>query len=384
MYRYLYRLLHNTPDRRTRTGRRPRKAATTLAAVAAVMALAAASASAQDRLEPVFSSDLVVNGVTVSRGGRLFLPAQPAKPGTTPEVVEVRGGRPVPYPDARWNAWTPGMDGRDRFVGVNALRIGPDGALWVVDHGSPGLGQPVVPGGPKLVRIDLATNRVARVYDLSRVTKSWSFVDDVRFNGGNAYLTDAGSPGLIVLDLRTGNGRRVLDGHPSTVAQTPLVAEGRPVTDPKGDPVNVHADHLEVSPDGAWFYYQPANGRLARIATRYLDDPALSDAQRAAYVERFADTPSTGGTAIDARGTIYLSDVNAKRILTISPEGKVATLLSDPRLVWVDAMWIDDAGNLLLPTAQLNRTAGFNGGTDAVEQPVTLYRLHIGQKGVRR
>ena len=104
----------------------------------------------------------------------------------------------------------------------------------------------------------------------------------------------------------------------------------------------------------------------------------------AAHVERFADTPSTGGTAIDANGTIYLSDVDARRILTISADGKITTLIADPRLAWVDAMWIDDDGNLLMPAAQINRIAGLNGGVDAVEKPITLYRLKIGQKGVRR
>ena len=341
-------------------------------------------AAAEAHLEPIFSSGLIVNGSTTTPDGRLFLVAQPATPGTTPEVIEVRDGRPIAYPDMHWNGWKLGMDGHDRFVGVNSLRIGPDGALWVVDRGGAGIGAPLVPGGTKLIRIDVVTNHVERIYDLSSMIKPWSFVDDVRFNGAHAYLTDAGAPGLIIIDLQTGKGRRVLDGHPSTIAQSPLVAEGTSLKDAKGEPVNVHADQLEVSPDGKWFYYQPCSGRVSRVETKYLDDASLSDADLASHVERFADTPSTGGTAIDASGTIYLSDVDTKRILTISPHGKIATLISDPRLTWVDAMWIDDAGNLLLPASQLNRTAGLNGGVETVEQPITLYRLHIGRKGVRR
>ncbi len=270
------------------------------------------------------------------------------------------------------------MDGADRFVGVNAVRTGPDGALWIVDRGGPGIGKPLASHGPKLVRIDLATNRVSRVYDLGAVTEPWSFVDDVRFNGRRAYLTDAGDPGLIVLDLDSGVGRRVLDGHPSTIAQSPLVAEGKPLRDPHGDPVVIHADQLEVSPDGRWLYYQPCSGGLSRIETRFLDDASLGDAALAKRVERFADTPSTGGTAIDAAGTIYLSDTDRSRILTISPEGRIATLIADPRLAWVDAMWIDDAGNLLMPAAQLDRTPGLNDGTNAVKPPIVLYSLAIG------
>jgi Major royal jelly protein len=354
-------------------------------AAAIVSAIAAGvPAAAKDRLTPVFASDLIINGAATTPGGRLFLPVQPRPGKGDPQVVEVRDGKPVAYPDAAWNSWTPGLDGAGRFVGVNAIRTGPDGALWVVDRGAPGIGKPLVAGGVKLVRIDIAANQVTRVYDLSPMTTAKSFVDDVRFNGRHAYLTDAGQPGLIVLDLETGHGRRVLDDHPSTVAQAPLVAEGNALRDPDGKPVVIHADQLEVSPDGQWFYYQPASGRMARIATRFLDDPKLESAEVATHVEAFADTPSTGGTAIDAEGTIYLSDVNKLRILKISPTGAVSTFIEDRRLTWIDAMWIDDKGDLLMPAAQLNRTPGLNQGIDAVKPPITLYSAAIGAKPLRK
>jgi hypothetical protein len=85
-----------------------------------------------------------------------------------------------------------------------------------------------------------------------------------------------------------------------------------------------------------------------------------------------------------ADGTIYLSDAEHSAILSISPEGKIDTVITDARLAWVDAMWIDDAGRLLLPASQLSRTAGLNGGKDAVERPINLYALDIGAKPLRR
>lgn len=339
-------------------------------------------ACAQAQLETIFSSSLVINGPT-TRDGRLFTVVQPSKPGESPEVVEIRDGKAVPYPDEQMNSWLPGKDGHTLFVGVNSLRFGPDGSLWAVDRGGPGIGKPLVPGGAKLVKINIRTNKVERIYDLSSLIQPWSFVDDVRFHGSKAYLTDAGSPGLIVLDLESGRGRRVLGGHPSTVAQTPLVAEGKVLRDPQGKSVNIHADQLEVSPDGQWLYYQACSGSMWRIATKYLDDATGTNAQLNAAAMPFADTPSTGGTAMGADGTIYLSDVDKSRILTISPEGRIATLIADPRLIWVDAMWIDDAGYLLMPAAQLNRTPGLNAGINAVQEPIRLYRLRIGQAGVK-
>ncbi|UPJ67111.1 major royal jelly family protein [Bradyrhizobium sp. 191] len=348
------------------------------------LASSAAMAKPVNKLVPEFASDeLAMNGVTTSLDGRRFVVVQPQKPGQ-PEIAEITAGKVRPYPDAAWNDWREGQDGRRAFVGANSLRVGPDGALWIVDRGAPGIGKPLAEGGPKLVRIDLAANRVTRVYDLTSVAQGASFVDDVRFNGGVAYLTDAGRPALIVLDLSSGQARRVLENHSSTVAVRPLIAEGRQLLDSDGRPVVVHADQLEVSGDGRWLYYQPCSGPMFRIGTRFLNDASLDEATLSGHVERFADTPSTGGTAIDAAGTIYVSDTDRSRILTVSATGKVSTLIADPRLAWVDAMWIDDEGRLWMPAAQLNRTPGLNQGKDAVDWPIRLYSIALGVKPVRR
>jgi sugar lactone lactonase YvrE len=349
-----------------------------------VLAGPSVMAAPMDRLIPEFASKaLIMNGVTTAPGGRRFVVVQPQKP-DQPEIAEIIAGLAKPYPDAAWNSRLAGRDGRTAFVGANSLRVGPDGALWVVDRGSPGIGEPLVEGGPKLIRIDLASNRVTRVYDLASVAQGASFVDDVRFNGDVAYLTDAGRPALIVLDLATGNARRVLENHRSTVAARPLMAEGRQLLDPEGKPVVVHADQLEISGDARWLYYQPCSGPMFRIETRFVDDPSLDEAVLSAHVEQFADTPSTGGTAIDTAGSIYVSDTDHSRILKVSAIGEISTLIADPRLAWVDAMWIDDDGKLWMPAAQLNRTAGLNHGKDAVHWPVTLYSIAIGANPVRR
>jgi sugar lactone lactonase YvrE len=149
---------------------------------------------------------------------------------------------------------------------------------------------------------------------------------------------------------------------------------------PDGKPLHIHADQIEVSPDGRWVYYQPSSGRMSRIDTRYLDDTDLDAASLATHVERFADTPSTGGTAIDAEGNIYVSDTDQLSVLRLTPDGTRTTVVRDPRLVWVDAMWIDADGRLWMPAAQLNRMAPFNGGVDRVAKPLRVFTLDIGAK----
>ena len=343
------------------------------AAFAALITLTASTARADDAatpLVPVLQSRSIFNGVATTADGRIFLPFQRQQPGQGIEVGEWKGGQPEAFPDRAWNDFPKNNDPAHAFVGVNALRIGPDGQLWIVDKGAPGPGQDVLPGGAKVVVVDLKTNK--------------SFVDDIRFNGDHAYLTDAGQPGLIVLDLADGRMWRALDGDRSVTQERTLMAEGKPLVDPKGKPVVINADQLEVSPDGATFYFQACTGPLYRIATRWLDDPGLSDQERVQHVALLADTPSTGGTAIDAAGNIYSSDTEHSRILKIAPDGAVTTLVSDPRLDWVDAMWIDDAGFLYMPASQLNRTPAQNHGVDAVQLPTTVYKMQIGAKPVRR
>jgi len=364
--------------------------------LAAILCAVSVSAYAKPPVRPpvedfaarvVFQSGLVVNGVTTAGAGageRMFLTVQPRARGVEPELAEVVGGKPVPFPDAAWNGWKPGQPSEGRFVGVNSARVGPDGALWVVDRGSVGLGAAQVAGAARLIRIDLATNRVARIYDLKAGVKPASFVDDVRFNGDHAYLTDAGAPALLVLDLRDGAVHRVLEGDRSVTAQRPLVADGAPMVAPDGAPVVIHADQLEVSPNGYWLYFQPCSGPMYRIPTRFLDASKGNDPDLAAHVSLFVETPSTGGTAMAANGVIYLSDVDRQRILAINSTGETATLIADKRFTWVDALWIDGEGRLLLPAAQIDRMGAFRHGVDSVRPQISVYAVEMHAPPLRR
>jgi sugar lactone lactonase YvrE len=330
------------------------------------------------RLVPVYRADRVWNGVATSTSGRAFA-SFPDADGPGVKLQELTSeSKAVPYPDKKWNSWKPGASSKSAFVHVNALRIGPDGILWVVDAGAPGIGKPAVPGAARIIGFDLATNQVSRIYPLAQATKPDSYIDDIRFNGGYGYLTDAGSPGLLVLDLKSGALRRVLDNDPSTIDSLPMMADGKLLKDEKGKELRVHADQIEISPDGKWVYYQPASGPLARIETQWLNDETLAPAELAKHVEKWLETPTSGGTAIDSDGNIYYGDANQRRILKIKPDKSIEVLVSDPRLIWSDAMWIDKYGFLWIPATQQNLTKGFTGGKEQVKYPVWIYKMQLG------
>lgn len=290
-----------------------------------------------------------INGVSLTAdSSRLFVVIARVDNSTGPAVVEYdrSTNTSTPYPNEEWNSYEEGKDPGTHFVGINGQRIGPDGKLYVIDKGSPAFGEPVLlPDGPKIIRIDLSTDEVDRVYALGNATQSTSFIDDIRFNpgAGKAYLTDAGTPpGLVILDLDSGAVVRALTDHPTTKGYLPPYAEGK-FLEFQGEPFYLYADHLEVSPDGEYFYYQPCEGGMSRIATQWLDRAFYNSSLNTnevlgGYVEPFALTPSTGGTAIDAQGNLYVSDTQRQTILKVNWNGTISTLVQDPRLLWVDAM----------------------------------------------
>ena len=341
------------------------------------------------RISIELSLDTPATGATITTDGRVFLNWARVDGSSGPQVVEYdrSTNTSTAFPNEEWNNYSEGKDPATHLIGVNGHRIGPDGQLWIVDKGSPAFGSPVnLPYGPKLVVVNLSSNTVSRVYPMGNVTLSASLLDDIRFGSPQshyAYLTDAGAPGLIVLDLVSGNAVRVLNDHYSTTAYIPVSGEGSLMYSATG-PFYVHADQLEVSPDGKYLYFQPCAGNLYRIETKYLhyaftNSSMNSNTILGSYVEPLAHTHSTGGTAIDSNGDLYVSDTDSQRIMKIAPNGTTTTLVQDPRLLWVDAMWIDSKSTRLwMPAAQLNRGVPFHNGTNLVTKPVYVYSIDIG------
>ena len=184
--------------------------------------------------------DQQVTGITVASDGRIFVNFPSWSYTHSVSVAQLREKSALtPYPDSSWNSEEGPVD--RRFICVQSVVADHD-ALWVLDPASPRF-EGVVSGGAKLVKIDLKTNKVVRdiVFPDSVVPKK-SYLNDVRIDTqkGFAFITDSGSGGLVVVDLKNGQARRVLQNHPSTKAEptVTLVVEGVKLIDPKtGEPI---------------------------------------------------------------------------------------------------------------------------------------------------
>jgi len=362
----------------------------TLLATASQAQQGAAPSQGTARLQQVASFDHQVTGVTVSKDGRIFVNFPRWTEDAPISVAEVtRGGEIKPYPNEEWNSWRNArknqMSAGDHFVCVQSVVVDAKGNLWVVDPAAPATAA-VVPGGPKLVRIDLRTNKIAQVIPFDEtVAPQGSYLNDVRFSpdGRMAYLTDAGAKGaLVVVDLQSGKARRVLDGHPSTQPEKDVVVktDGQPLRRPDGRGVEFAADSIALSPDGRALYWKALTGRtLYRITTEALDDPRVSEKDLGARVERVAQTEPTDGLWIDGRGQLYLSAIEQDAV-KVRDGDRITTLVQDKRLRWPDTFSEGPDGTVYVTSSRIQDMSWFKPANGPRLQ-TQLWRIEPGPNG---
>jgi len=175
-------------------------------------------------IEPVFEfRDAMPTGVTVSSEGRIFVNFPRWGDDVPFTVGEIRDGKVIAFPDAAFNKADPARPG-ESLISVQSVVADAAHRLWILDTAAPNFATPI-PGGAKLVAVDLATNNVVKTIVLPpNVVLTTTYVNDVRFDlrqgkGGIAYITDSstsGPGGIILVDLDSGDSWRRLSGHPST------------------------------------------------------------------------------------------------------------------------------------------------------------------------
>ncbi|WP_405494557.1 L-dopachrome tautomerase-related protein [Nocardia sp. NBC_00511] len=328
------------------------------------------------------------SGIAVSAQGRKFVSFPKwGDDGTPYTVAEIVDGKTVAYPDAAHNAAE--GDAATRFISPLAVVIDAQDRLWVLDTGSVEWG-PVVPGGPKLVQIDLKSNKVERTIVIGPdAAPSNSYLNDVRFDlnrgpDGTAYITDSGSSALIVVDLATGAATRRLAGTESVSAVpefTPMINDKPMMTRYPGSApgyVNTAADGIALSHDGKTLYYSPMTSRhLYSIDAALLADPAQNDATLAkAVVDQGVKGVSDGMTA-DDKGNLYTTDQERNQILRRLPDGRYETQVQDPGFDWIDSVTVAEDGYLYFTVNQLNALPPFNDGKDMRQKPLHLYRTKV-------
>lgn len=326
-------------------------------------------------------------GVSVSSANRLFVSFPNQGEHYEFGLAEIINGHIRAYPNVDWNL----HEGEPirRFVNVQDIYVDANDKLWVLDSKPAARGSifsssdgGVVEGQFKLLKINLATDKVERVFTFDDLDKSISGLNDVRVDTekGYAYLSDPGQAAIVVLDLMGGTTRTLLAQQPFTLADTGIVLTygGREMRNSEGAPFRSNVNGIALTKDNKYFYFKPINKRnLYRIETRYLVNEGLSEEQLADLVEDMGETMVTHGLVADEKGNIFLTASESHSIMYLTPRGTIHTLVQDSRLIWPDSLGIGTDGYLYFSCAQIQRDPYWNDGEDRVEYPYQIYKVAL-------
>lgn len=328
------------------------------------------------------NNNFQLTGISVSKTGRLFVNFPRWSDHYLNAVVDVMpDGSVKPYPDEHWNRWDmkPSTVGQ-QFVCVQSVVADGAGSLYVVDTAAPLLG-PAIAGGPKLVKIDLKTNKVSRVYSFDpNVAMASTYLNDVRIytKRQTAYMTDSGAGGIIVVDLQSGKAHRALDRNPSVLLEkgVNIVIDGKPVLSAGGKPPSFNSDGIALSPDREYLYYQALTAaKMYRIKTSVLRNVNASPSTAAAAVEKVANTFPVDGIWMDEKGRLFLSGLTQNAVMRLLPNGKTETVAKDPRLQWPDTFTEGPDGSIYISASHINDSPTFNKGISVRKMPYGVFKL---------
>jgi sugar lactone lactonase YvrE len=214
------------------------------------------------------------------------------------------------------------------------------------------------------------------------VAGSKSFLNDIRIDNahGFAYLSNTTLGGLVIVDLNTGKSRAVLNGHTSASTDPAyhFTMNGKELATPQGV-FKANTDGIALSPDNAWVYYKSlTDNHLYRVSTNTLREFSSTESEVEGHVEKVGDFVTSDGMVFDSRGNLYLGDIENARIVRISPDKQMTTLIEDKeKLIWPDSYAIGKDGYLYITCSQIHEMLFFNNGENKTQYPYRVFKLKI-------
>jgi sugar lactone lactonase YvrE len=337
----------------------------------------AAMTSGAELQEVASFPDKQVTGVGVStKSGRIFVNFPYWSDDHSISVAEIVNGQPKAFPNDEWNKAGPAGS---HFICVQSVVVDDQDSLWVLDPTAPKM-QEIVKGGPKLVKIDLATNQVVQTIPFGEdVAPKKSYLNDVRIDTrtNTAFITESGRGAIIVVDLKSGKARRLLDGHASTQPEkdVKLVVDGKALIDQqKKTPPQIASDGIALDAKNGYLYYHALTGHtLYRIKTSFLKDEKLGKRELESKVENVGQTPAPDGMLEGLEGGVYLTDLENSAIVRLDPASKrVEQVVADKRLLWPDTLSWGPNGEMYVTASQIENMPRFNNGKSTRTEPYKL------------
>jgi sugar lactone lactonase YvrE len=332
----------------------------------------------ESSLKIVAALDEPPGNIAVSGSGRIFITIHPLSRPEENKVLELIGGKPVPYPDQESQ--------QALFQAVLGLAIDRQNRLWLLDDGMQGIKQ------PRLLAFDLQTDKLLIQYDFpSEIAGFGSFLNDLQIDpaGQKIYIADtstlAKKPAIIIYDTVAVEARRLLEDHPSVVEQDWIInARGRSMVLWWGlFVVKPAVDSIALDREGQWLYYGPmAHEYMFRVKTEDLNDPSLTPQELGNRVEIFGPKPLSDGLSMDIENNIYITEVEHGAILRLGPDQNLTTLIKDARLRWPDGLSFGPDGWLYVSDSALQDVMFKSKKYIRSKAPYYIFKFKPGPAGI--
>jgi hypothetical protein len=344
--------------------------------------------SISDEVEEVLQFSLAPSSLTSSPSGDWLVALdQREKPALRAARI-LKSGEVIPFPDLAMSSAA--ADARLPLDALEAIAVGKDGIVWMLDNGRRSETM------PKLIGWNIEKDRLHRIIQLSPpAIIPGSFCADLALDPSApiAFLADPAKgqdAALIVVDLETGLCRRVLQGsncvQPDTSVTLPVSALSERSTrriDGTTTITQCGVDAVATDRKGDWLYFASLQSRvLHRLPTQLLRNPDTSTPDLSKAVELYAAKPPSIGLALDSKDNIYLGD-SANRAIGIidAKERSYRLLVSDARLLWPDSLTFGHDGRLYFSSPNKALTRAGDASPTALKVSYSLFRTRTPASG---
>ena len=329
-------------------------------------------------LEEVLAYPEPLGNVAVSATGRVFFTVHPeSRPEGNKLLVRETDGRIHAFPSEAAQA--------ELFDAVMGLVIDARGTLWTIDHGQHGFRQ------PRLLGFDIKSGKVLKDFALnSDVAPKGSFLQDLQVNssGSMAYIADVSflrnSPGIVVVDLKTGKAWRALDQDPSVMAQSWVIRTSTKTMSWLGGLFTLKPgiDGIAISKNDQFLVYGAmAHDTLFSVPTSALRREEAG--QAALQVKALGRKPLNDGLSMDCNDNIFITDVEHGSVMKMTPAGLLSTVIQDvKRLRWADALSFGPDGWLYVVDSAIPDQMLRSKSHMREQAPYRIFRFKPGTEGV--
>lgn len=327
-----------------------------------------------------FDASTPPGNIGIGPDGRMFLSVhefygQPLK------LIELmKDGSVKPYPDNEW-AQVPKTAGGTGLYGVLGLNVDEHGILWMLDTSGKGR-------AGRLIGWNTKTETLHQIiYLAAPIIEESSFLNDLAVDSKNGFIYIADTAGsdkaaLIVVNLKTGAARRVLEGSKFTLAEDiDMVIDGRTIS-LGGAPARLGVNPITIDPSYEWLYFGSMSGTsVYRIKTADLRNAALDRATLEAKVQRYGDKPISDGITIDGGGNVYVTSITDNSIGVLRANGKYETLFKSDELSWSDGFAYGPDHKVYVTINELHRSPVLNNGKNGSKGKLKVMRFDALVKG---